>query len=226
MATGGGSVGIGTTAPAYKLHVEGTGTQRINVVTTDNSSTGSGIYFQVKSAGSLVSNSTLTIDNAGNLKIFTGTSTESEKVRVQSDGNMGIGTTAPAYKLEVNGSFAATTKSFVINHPTKKGKKLVYGSLESPYHGIRLTGKNKLTDGKCVVELPDYICKLARPESVSIQLTGIKCGKVLFIDEINVEQNYFVVAYEKGMFESHKNYEFFWDFTAVRSDIPELITEL
>jgi hypothetical protein len=35
-----------------------------------------------------------------------------------------------------------------------------------------------------------------------------------------------VVAYEKGMFESHKNYEFFWDFTAVRSDIPELITEL
>ena len=58
--------------------------------------------------------------------------------------------------------------------------------------------------------LPDYICKLIRSESVNIQLTGIKCGKVLFIDEINTDSNYFVVTYDKGVFESHKNYEFFF----------------
>jgi hypothetical protein len=143
-----------------------------------------------------------------------------------SAGNVGIGTTAPAYKLEVNGSFAASTKSFKIDHPTKTGKKLVYGSLESPYHGIRLTGKDKLVNGRCIVQLPDYICKLARHESVNVQLTGIKCGKTLYIDDINVAENYFVVAYDKSLLESNKTYEFFWDFTAIRSDVPELITEV
>jgi hypothetical protein len=140
--------------------------------------------------------------------------------------NVGIGTTAPAYKLEVNGSFAASTKSFKIDHPIKPGKKLVYGSLESPYHGIRLTGKDTLVGAKCVVKLPDYICKLVRAESVTIQLTGIKCGKTLYIDDINVAENYFVVAYDKSMLEFNKTYEFFWDFTAIRADVPELMTEV
>jgi hypothetical protein len=89
-----------------------------------------------------------------------------------------------------------------------------------------LTGKDTLVGGKCVVKLPDYICKLVRSESVTIQLTGIKCGKILYIDEINVPENYFIVVYDKSMLEFNKTYEFFWDFTATRSDVPELITEV
>ena len=83
-----------------------------------------------------------------------------------------------------------------------------------------------MVGAKCKVDLPDYICKLVKAESVTIQLTGIKCNKVLYIDDINVVENYFVVAYDKSLFESNKTYEFFWDFTAIRSDVPELITEL
>jgi hypothetical protein len=67
---------------------------------------------------------------------------------------------------------------------------------------------------------------LVRAESVTIQLTGIKCGKTLYIDDINVAENYFVVAYEKSMLEFNKTYEFFWDFTAIRADVPELMTEV
>ena len=146
---------------------------------------------------------------------------------VSGSGAVGIGTSnVGAYTLQVNGSFAATTKSFVIEHPTKAGKKLIYGSLESPYHGIRLTGRDTLVNGKCKIQLPDYMYKLILHDSVNIQLTGIKCNKTLYVDEINIPENYFTIAYDKAIFESYKDYDFFWDFTGIRTDVPELITEL
>ena len=204
--------------------------------------------------------------DSGNYLQFRTNSTE--RMRITNDGNVGIGTAAPAAKLEisgssnsallnikspisgailfvsgsgavgintstvgaytlqVNGSFAATTKSFVIEHPTKAGKKLIYGSLESPYHGIRLTGRDTLVNGKCKIQLPDYMYKLILHDSVNIQLTGIKCNKTLYIDDINVPENYFTIAYDKTVFESYKTYDFFWDFTAIRADVPELQTEM
>jgi hypothetical protein len=146
---------------------------------------------------------------------------------VSGSGAVGIGTSAVgAFTLQVSGSFGATTKSFIIDHPTKAGKKLMYGSLESPYHGIRLTGRDTLKEGKCKIQLPDYIYKLILHDSVNIQLTGIKCNKTLYVDEINIPENYFTIAYDKAIFESYKDYDFFWDFTAIRADVPELNTEL
>jgi hypothetical protein len=146
---------------------------------------------------------------------------------VSGSGAVGIGTSnVGAYTLQVSGSFAATTKSFVIEHPTKAGKKLIYGSLESPYHGIRLTGRDTLVNGKCKIQLPDYMYKLILHDSVNIQLTGIKCNKTLYIDDINIPENYFTIAYDKTVFESYKDYDFFWDFTGIRADVPELQTEM
>ena len=146
---------------------------------------------------------------------------------ISGSGAIGVGTQAVGdYRLQVSGSFAATTKSFVIEHPTKKGKKLIYGSLESPYHGIRLTGRSTIENGKGKVELPEYMHKLILHDSINIQVTGIKCSKTLYVDEINIPENYFVIAYDKGVFESYKDYEFFWDFTAIRADVPELDTEI
>jgi hypothetical protein len=100
---------------------------------------------------------------------------------VSGSGQVGIGTNSPTYTLQVNGSFGATTKSFIIKHPTKNGKMLQYGSLESPYHGIRLTGKSKTTKRGVKVELPDYIWNFIKEDSVNIQLTPINCNKVLYI---------------------------------------------
>ena len=220
-----GNVGIGTTSPISKLNTYASGSN-LSVFKVDG---GNGTLFEVTDqlSGSLFSVNDVSglplLEVFSNNRIVAGK--YGSNALVISGSSVGIGTTTPAYKLQVNGSFGATTKSFVIDHPTKEGKKLVYGSLESPYHGIRLTGRNVLIDGECKVQLPDYIYKLARPESVNIQITPIKCGKVIYVDEISVENNYFVVKYDKSLLESYKNYEFFWDFTATRSDVEQLVVE-
>ena len=222
---GSGNVGVGTTAPISKLNTYASGSN-LSVFRVDG---GNGTLFEVTDqlSGSLFSVNDVSglplLEVFSNNRIVAGK--YGSNALVISGSSVGIGTTTPAYKLQVNGSFGATTKSFVIDHPTKEGKKLVYGSLESPYHGIRLTGRNMLIDGECKVQLPDYIYKLARPESVNIQITPIKCGKVIYVDEISVENNYFVVKYDKSLLESYKNYEFFWDFTATRSDVEQLVVE-
>lgn len=95
-------------------------------------------------------------------------------------GNVGINTPTPAYTLEVNGSFAATTKSFVIDHPTKEGKKLRYGSLEGPENGVYVRGKQ--TDRS--IELPEYWTKLVDPNSITVQLTAIGKPHQLWVVDI------------------------------------------
>ena len=139
-----------------------------------------------------------------------------------STGNVGIGTTNPEYKLHVVGSFGATTKSFVVPHPTKIGGTLQYGSLESPYHGIRLTGNGTIENGKCIVKLPEYISAFVKEDGVNIHITNIKHGKVLWVEEVNVADNNFTVQTE----ENTGTYEFYWDFTAIRKDVADLEVEV
>ena len=139
-----------------------------------------------------------------------------------SSGNLGIGTTNPSYKLHVVGSFGATTKSFIINHPTKEGRKLQYGSLESPYHGIRLTGSSTVKNGISIVKLPDYMSSFIKTEGINIHITNIKHGKVLWVEEVNVSDNNFVVMTE----DNTGDYDFYWDFTAIRNDVDDMIVEI
>jgi hypothetical protein len=44
---------------------------------------------------------------------------------ILKDGKIGLGTDLPSSILEVKGSFAATTKSFVIKHPSQEIKFFV-----------------------------------------------------------------------------------------------------
>ena len=96
--------------------------------------------------------------------------TQGPVVVVDSANNVGIGTLTPAYKLEVNGSFAATTKSFVIDHPTKDGMKLRYGSLEGPENGVYVRGRLK---GNNTIELPEHWTGLVDEDSITVNLTPI-----------------------------------------------------
>jgi hypothetical protein len=103
-------------------------------------------------------------------------------LRIHSTNNVTIGTTTDGgYKLQVNGSFAATTKSFVIDHPTKEGMTLRYGSLEGPENGVYVRGRCK---GKGVIELPDYWTGLVDADSITVTLTPIGKSQNLFVKEI------------------------------------------
>ena len=97
-------------------------------------------------------------------------------------GNVGVGTTTPGYLLQVAGSFAATTKSFVIDHPTKPGYDLRYGSLEGPENGVYVRGKLK---GSNKIELPDYWAKLVDPDSITVSLTSIGKHQNLYVADIS-----------------------------------------
>jgi hypothetical protein len=128
-------------------------------------------------------------------------------------------------ELTLLGTLSATTKSFLIKHPSKdkEGMLLRYSSLESPFHGVRLSGKGKLENGKCVVSLPEYLKDLvlnADDNNLSVQLTSYRDNCSLFVESINVSENNFVVSCD------HKNFhEFFWTFTATRSDVEPLVVE-
>jgi hypothetical protein len=100
----------------------------------------------------------------------------STKMNILGNGNVGIGTTTPCAKLEVNGHFAATTKSFIIPNP-KKGGRLQYGVVETDEHSVYIRGKSNQN----LVELPEEWEWLVDEDSVTVQLTSIGQIQQLFV---------------------------------------------
>jgi hypothetical protein len=131
---------------------------------------------------------------------------------------VGIGTMNPAYALEVNGSFAATTKSFVIDHPTRPGMRLRYGSLEGPENGVYVRGRLKGTN---TIELPNYWTKLVDPDSITVDITPVGKHQKLFVKEIADNK---VVIGNDNLFS--KDIDCFYTVWAERSDVEKLETEI
>jgi len=112
--TGGGNVGIGTSSPSTLLHLNSSSGEKLRLETSVSTPafmtfyvSGTRIgYFGKGSAGS--NDLYVAVDAAANT-IFENNATE--RMRITSGGNVGIGTTSPATKLEVNGtiqSYAST----------------------------------------------------------------------------------------------------------------------
>jgi hypothetical protein len=216
-----GNVGIGTSSGGYKLTVA----QGNAVVVTGSADGTSGFaLFDAVSGGNHIGSMTRQgngIDVASYDQISfktgatSGISSGAERMRINSAGNVGIGTTNPGYKLEVNGSFAATTKSFVIDHPTKPDMKLRYGSLEGPENGVYVRGRSKGD----TIELPDYWTGLVDEFSITVNLTPIGSHQKLYVKSIDKN----VVTIGGGLFDQM---EYFYTVFAERKDVDKLIVEI
>jgi hypothetical protein len=155
----------------------------------------------------------------GFLEFITAGSSGGNQVSVMAlhgNGNVSVGSTAVTdYKLFVNGSFAATTKSFVIDHPTKAGHKLRYGSLEGPENGVYVRGRLKDNN---VIELPDYWTGLVDEDSITVDLTPVGKHQKLYVEDIAA--NTVTVGTE-----SDQPINCFYTVWAERKDVDKLVVE-
>ena len=93
-------------------------------------------------------------DNDGKLELFGTTGSSGTTGLVVEGGNSAASNAA----VSVTGHLEATTKSFNIPHPLDDTKRLVYGSLEGPEHGMYGRGSYDITDDRrrVAVDLPLY----------------------------------------------------------------------
>jgi len=119
--------------------------------------------------------------------------------------------------LTVTGHIAATTKSFLIDHPTKKGHKLKYGSLEGPENGVYIRGRSQ----EDIVELPDYWLSLVDQTSITVTLTPIGGHQKLYVSEIENNQ----VHVSSGNLLAKKK-DYFYVIYAERIDVDKLQVEI
>ena len=127
--------------------------------------------------------------------------------------NGGIGVGGNVY---VGGTLYATAKSFLIDHPTKPGKKLQYGSLEGPENGVYVRGR--CVNG--IIELPDYWTALVDKNSITVDITPIGSHQKLYVDRI--EDNKIYIGNENIM---NKKINCFYTVWAERKDVGKLDVE-
>jgi len=156
----GGNVGIGTTSPSFKLDVQGAGGANgdayRNVLIFDTSTAAAGVGGGIAFGGYFSGTSSAANDfagiqgfkengtagnSAGALKFTTRISggNPTERMRIDSSGNVGIGTASPAAKLHAVGNIRASGFS--------EGYLALTGDLSGYSTGVYPTLK---TDGSCI----------------------------------------------------------------------------
>ena len=147
-----------------------------------------------------------------------------ERLTVTSAGNVGIGTINPTVILDVTGDahvsgrVTAGSKSFLIDHPSKEGWKLMHGSLEGPENGVYIRGILEATGNTAIIELPYYWKDLVDMSTITVNLTPIGAFQMIYLKKIQGEKIY--IASDSNI-DINATY---W-IVAERKDIYKLIVE-
>ena len=112
---------------------------------------------------------TLDVTGSSEKLIITGNGGDSGSTALQITGGTSASSNAA---VSITGHLEATTKSFNIPHPLLENKRLVYGSLEGPEHGMYARGSFDVVDErrKVAIDLPMYWSKMVNPD-YTINLT-------------------------------------------------------
>lgn len=129
-----GNVGIGTTSPLEKLHVAGAIRSTSNAIDFSTSDGMNMDYYPGGIIGRLVA-----INNTGTAALGLYTGNGEEKVRITSNGNVGIGTTAPGYKIDI-----FNAESMLYSPTTANASLRVYNpsATDNAFSGVELAGQN------------------------------------------------------------------------------------
>ena len=162
---------------------------------------------------------TIVIGNSAQGAAFSNSLVLGSYAKATSDNSFVVGSEVQPYTsgvvnspLDVRGHFSATTKSFLIDHPTKKGKKLQYGSLEGPELGVYCRGKTN----KSTIKLPKVWQHLVHEDSITVQLTPMGKHQNLYIASCNNQQVH--VGNVQGFY--------FYTIYAERKDVLKLKVEV
>jgi hypothetical protein len=223
-----GNIGIGTSSPtdildvykdqnattAFQFRNPNSGASaRSRIIVSSDAAAGSiavGMHSSTYS-GAGAANQGWIWTSGGSTPLVFGT-VGSNRMIITTAGDVGIGITNPGYKLEVNGSFAATTKSFVIPHPSKPNYQLRYACLEGPENSVYVRGRTQ----ENIIELPDYWVDLVHEDSITVNLTPVG-NKRIWVEEINNNKVYI---------NSEDTIDCFYTVFAERKDVEKLVVEI